>query len=238
MPTTSGRRTIVERQVAALEAAGPGACMAFADTVFVDMDGRPVPAAVWCPWETRTGAHKAPETDFRGLLLRNSVANGSAAVFRRDRMLEAGGYDEGLARRRRTGRGGLEIDADAGRARDASSTCRPRPCVTACHSSGMSGAVPAMRRGVLMVIDHARRHRTAPGALELLARPDPDAWRGCCRAPLRAGQWRQALGLAVDAYVLNPLWWVKPEPWTLIWRTCTTGVAEVLGLRRRPAQRR
>ena len=49
---------------------------------------------------------------------------------------------------------------------------------------------------------------------------------------LRSGQWRQALSLAVGAFVLNPLWWVKPEPWTLIWRTCTTGVAEVLGLRR------
>ena len=34
----------VERQVAALEAAGPGACMAFAHTIFIDLDGRPLPS--------------------------------------------------------------------------------------------------------------------------------------------------------------------------------------------------
>ena len=97
----------LERQVAALEAAGPDACMAFAESVFVDSNARPLPAAVWCPWETRTDTPKPPETDFRGLLLRNSVANGSAAVFRRDRMLEAGGYTRVCAppadRARRTG---------------------------------------------------------------------------------------------------------------------------------------
>ena len=107
----------LERQVAALEAAGPDACMAFARTVFVDSNARPLPAAVWCPWETRTDTPKPPDTDFRGLLLRNSVANGSAAVFRRDRMLEAGGYDESLRAAGGRGRGGLEVDSDAGRAR-------------------------------------------------------------------------------------------------------------------------
>ena len=116
----------LERQVAALEAAGPDACMGFAETVFVDMDGRPVPAAVWCPWETRTGAHKAPETDFRGLLLRNSVANGSAAVFRRDRMTGGWRVDEGLHAAGGQGAEDWKLTLTLA-ARGASSTYQPRP---------------------------------------------------------------------------------------------------------------
>ena len=78
-----------------------------------------------------------------------------------------------------------------------------------------------------MVIDHARRHgpRLAPWNY-WHARTRMLAWM--LPRAARAGQWRQALGLAVDAYVLNPLWWVKPEPWTLIGRTSKTGVAEGL----------
>jgi glycosyltransferase involved in cell wall biosynthesis len=221
----------LERQVAALEAAGPDACMAFAESVFVDSNDRPLPAAVWCPWETRTDTPKPPETDFRGLLLRNSVANGSAAVFRRDRMLEAGGYDEGL---RAAGGQGAEdwkltlTLAARGRVVYVSApTVRYRMS----YDSMSSGAVPAMRRGVLMVIDHARRHGPPLAPWNYWhARTRMLVWM--LPRALRSGQWRQALSLAVGAFVLNPLWWVKPEPWTLIWRTCTTGVAEVLGLRR------
>ena len=42
--------------------------------------------------------------------------------------------------------------------------------------------------------------------------------------------------MVVRVYVLNPLWWVNPEPWTLIWRIGTVGLGRVLGLGRRPAQ--
>jgi glycosyltransferase involved in cell wall biosynthesis len=224
----------LERQVAALEAAGPGAFMAFARTVFVDSNARPLPAAVWCPWETRTDTPRPPETDFRGLLLRNSVANGSAAVFRRDRMLEAGGYDEGMAAA--GGQGAEDWKLTLTLAARGRVVYVPAPTVRyRMSTTSMSRAIPAMRRGVLMVIDHARRHgpRLAPW----------DYWHArtlilvwMLPRAMRSGQWRQALGLAVGAYVLNPLWWVNPEPWTLIWRACTTGVAEVLGLRRRSAQ--
>jgi glycosyltransferase involved in cell wall biosynthesis len=226
----------LERQVAALEAAGPEACMAFAHSVFVDMDNRPLAAAVWCPWESRTESPKPPETDFRGLLLRNSVANGSAAVFRRDRMLEVGGYDESL---RAAGADGVEdwkltlTLATRGRVLFV-----PAPTVRyRMSSSSLSRNIPAMRRGVAMVIDYARRHgpRLAPWNY-WHARTLMLVWM--LPRAVRSGQWRQVLGLTVGAYVLNPLWWVNPEPWTFIWRTCTTGVAEALGLGRRAAQRR
>ena len=226
----------LEHQVAALEAAGPDASMAFARTVFIDQQGRPLPSAVWCPWESQTDTPKPPETDFRGLLLRNSVANGSAAVFRRDRMLEAGGYDEGL---RAAGGQGVEdwklilTMAASGRV-----VYVPAPTVRyRMSNSSMSRAIPAMRRGVLMVIEHARQHgpRLAPWTY-WHARTLMLVWM--LPRAVRSGQWLEVIGLAVRAYVMNPLWWMNPEPWTLIWRTCTTGIGEMLGFRRRAAQAR
>ena len=121
--------------------------MAFAESVFVDSNARPLPAAVWCPWETRTDTPKPPETDFRGLLLRNSVANGSAAVFRRDRMLEAGGYDEGL--RAAGGQGAEDWKLTLTLAASGRVIYVPAATVRYRMSQGSmsSGAVPAMRRG-------------------------------------------------------------------------------------------
>jgi hypothetical protein len=168
--------------------------------------------------------------------LRNSVVSGSAAVFRRDRMLEAGGYDEGL---RAAGGQGVEdwkltlTLAASGRVLHVpEATVRYRMS----HGS-MSRGIPAMRRGVLMVIDHARRHgpRLAPWTY-WHARSLMLVWM--LPRAVRSGQWREALGLAVRVYVLNPLWWMNPEPWTLIWRICTTGVGRALALGRRPEEAR
>jgi glycosyltransferase involved in cell wall biosynthesis len=207
----------LERQVAALEAAGPDACLAFARTVFIDRDGRALPDRPSTP----------PETDFRNLLLRNAVANGSAAVFRRDRMLEAGAYDEGLG-----AAGGQGVDdwklvltlAVMGRI-----VYVPAPTVRyrMSHTNSLSRQIPAMRRGALMVIDHARRHGPRqPFWVYWHARTLILVWM--LPRALQTGQWREAVGLAVRAYGLNPLWWVNPEPWRLIWRICTTGVGRVL----------
>ena len=216
----------LERQVAALEVAGPDAVMAFARTLFVDVEDRPMPKAVWCPWESHTEPPAPPETDFRGLLLRNSVANGSAAVFRRDRMLAAGGYDEGL---RAAGGEGAE-DWKLTLTLAASGRVIYVPAATVRYRmsrTSMSRAIPPMRRSVLMVIDYARQHgpRLAPWTY-WHARTLMLVW--LLPRAMRSGQWRQALSLALDAYVMNPVWWVHPEPWTLIWRACATGLREAV----------
>jgi glycosyltransferase involved in cell wall biosynthesis len=222
----------VERQVAALEAAGPGAGMAFAHTVFIDRDGRPLPAGSPTPPEPA----QPHDADFRGLLLRNSVANGSAAVFRRDRMLEAGGYDEGL---RAAGAEGAEdwkltlTLAASGRV-----IYVPAPTVRyrISHSS-MSRDPSMMRRSAMMVIDHMRRHgpRLTPWTY-WHARTLILVWM--LPRTLQANQWREALRMFVRAYVLNPLWWVHAEPRKLIRRIGTEGLARLLGFWRGPAQTR
>ena len=222
----------VERQVAALEAAGPGAGMAFARTVFIDGQGRPLPAG---PPEQPEPV-KPPDVDFRGLLLRNSVANGSAAVFRRDRMLEAGGYDEGL--RAAGGEGAEDWKLTLTLAASGRVVYVPAPTVQyrISHSS-MSRDAAVMRRSAMMVIDHMRQHGPKlPPWTYWHARTMILVWM--LPRTLQANQWREALGMVVRAYVLNPLWWVNAEPRRLIWRICTEGMGRVLGLWRRPAQAR
>lgn len=213
----------LERQVGALEAAGPDACMSFARTVCVDRLCRPL----------RSEEPKPPQTDFRGLLLRNSVANGSAAVFRRDRLLEAGGYDEGL--RAAGGQGAEDWKLILTLAARGRVVHVPAPTVRyRISQDSMSHEVPVMRRGALMVIEHVRRHgpRLAPWTY-WHARTLILVWM--LPRALQAHQWREALGLALRAYGLNPLWWVNPEPRALIWRICTKGVPRLLGAQRRPA---
>ena len=162
------------------------------------------------------------------------MANGSAAVFRRDRMLEAGGYDEGL--RAAGGEGVDDWKLTLTLAARGRVVFVPAPTVQyRMSSSSLSRAVPTMRRGALMVIDHAHRigPRLAPWTY-WHARTLIMVWM--LPRTLQTSQWREALGMVVRAYVLNPLWWVNSEPWTLIWRIGTIGLGRVLGLGRRPTQ--
>lgn len=65
----------------------PEAPFAYAFMVRIDMENRIVPTPLW--------SH-IPRHDLVGLLEVNTVANGSAAVFRRRVIDKAGGFDEGL----------------------------------------------------------------------------------------------------------------------------------------------
>ncbi|NEX93042.1 glycosyltransferase family 2 protein [Caulobacter sp. 17J65-9] len=213
----------LDRQVSALEAAGPGAYLSFARTVYVDPDGVPMPS----------DPPKPPQVDFRGLLLRNSVANGSAAVFRRDRLIEAGGYDEGL--RAAGGQGAEDWKLILTLAARGQVVHVPVPTVhyRICRDS-MSHAVPIMRRGALMVIAHVRRHgpRMAPWTY-WHARTLMMTWM--LPRALQAHDWREAAGLAARAYLLNPFWWVNPEPRGLIRRILWAGLRK--GARRLSGRR-
>lgn len=213
----------LESQVAALEAAGPEAVLSFAHTVCIDHDGRPL----------RDGPPEEPKTDFRNLLLRNAVANGSAALYRRDRLLETGGYDEGL---HASGAQGAEdwkmvlLLAARGRVVHV-----PEKLVLYRISlDSMSYKLTVMRRSVLKVIDDMRRHGPRlPPWTYWHARTLILVW--ILPRALQAKDWREAAHMAARAYLLNPFWWVNPEPRYLIKRVLVVSVRKALvrlGLRR------
>jgi glycosyltransferase involved in cell wall biosynthesis len=75
--------------VAAMDAAGPGASMAFARSLWIDRDD----AAISPPPDPLT----RPVT-YRELLLYNPIGNGSSTLMRRDAIVASGGWDVGLVR--------------------------------------------------------------------------------------------------------------------------------------------
>lgn len=81
------RPKFLERTFAALEAAGPDAAFAFARSQWIDADDQLLPGAEPAP---------AAKVDYRELLLRNPVGNGSAMLMRTALVRAVGGYDAGL----------------------------------------------------------------------------------------------------------------------------------------------
>jgi glycosyltransferase involved in cell wall biosynthesis len=198
--------TNLERQVAVLEEAGPGAVMAFAETAYIDLEGRPLP----CP----PHAERNPRLDFEGLLRRNLISNGSAAVMRRNRILQAGGYDEALHARGGQGAEDWKLTLRLsllGRVL----MVRERLILYRVNPKGMSHLFDSMRRSVLAVIEEARD--MAPETPEQAFR-DARSLFAAWMLPraLRAGRWGLAAQLAAEAYLANPLGLRHPEPRLLI----------------------
>jgi glycosyltransferase involved in cell wall biosynthesis len=79
----------LERTVQALEVAGEAAVFAFARTLWIDEHDRLL---------EQTQMRLAAIVDYRELLTRNPVGNGSAMLMRADAVRAVGGYDAGLVR--------------------------------------------------------------------------------------------------------------------------------------------
>jgi glycosyltransferase involved in cell wall biosynthesis len=195
--------TNLQRQMEALLAAGLEASMSFAETAYVDLRGRRLPA----------GAQVGPEprVDFEGLLRRNLVGNGSAAVMRRSLVLLAGGYDESLHARGAQGAEDWKLTlklATLGRV----VMVRERLVYYRVNPNGMSHCFDAMRRSVLTVIEEARAF--APPGVPEQAYRDARSLLALWMLPraLRAKRWSLAAELAVDGYVKNPGVLRQPEP--------------------------
>ena len=148
-----------------------------------------------------------PRHDFVGLLAMNAVGCGSAAVFRRDLVLAAGGYDETLADR--AGRGAEDWKLILTLAATGKPRLIARPLVGYRHvAGGMSQGNPdAQLASMLTVIDDIRAaYGPLPRSAIRNARTMAMAW--LLPAFLRQRRWGKAAVLGVRAYLLNPGWFL------------------------------
>ena len=183
----------LEKQVEALEAAGERAAFAFAYSACIDEFGRPLPSS------PRT---EAPRIDFEGLLLRNAVSNGSAAVFRRRRVIEAGGYDERLRAAGAQGAEDWKLTLTLVSRYEAVLVAEPLVFYRI-NPEGMSHAFEAMCRSALTVIEDARGLKQGvPDQAFRDSRSLFLTWM--LPRVLKARRWATALDLGWKAYGLNP----------------------------------
>ena len=193
------RPQFLERTLAALETAGEEAVFAFARTLWIDEHDRLLPQA---------DMRLARRIDYRELLTRNPVGNGSAVLMRAEAVREAGGYDADLVR-------------DFGQTEDWQLLLK----------LSWRGRVVAVDEPLVLyrIVPQSASHaleRSARGALEVIRRCRAEGprlrrldywtarsltllWLG--RRAARMGRWGLALRLAARAYLGNPLWFTLSE---------------------------
>jgi glycosyltransferase involved in cell wall biosynthesis len=183
----------------------PDAPFAFAYCFRIDRDDRLI---------SKTDYPSPPRHDFLGLLSVNSVGCGSAAVFRRAALQAAGGYDESLRAR------GLEGAEDWKLVLALAS--RAQPCLVPRNLVGyrltaqsMSQANPRRQfAAVMTVLEHAQAaYPETPSRWFADSRTMMTAW--LLPAFLKKGDFLFAFGLAVRAYLLNPLWFRNASVWSV-----------------------
>ena len=192
------RPPFLARAVEALERAGEAATMAFARSIWIGPDDAALIA-------TPEPLHRV---DYRELLLRNPIGNGSAAVMRRDAVLECGGWDGDLVR-------------DHGQTEDWLLQLQ----------LAARGPVVVVDEPLVLYRISARSaswnlERAEQGTLEVIRRaqafaprlPRADYWAGRSLAMLalmrrarQSGHPRLALRFAAHAYLRNPLWFRQAE---------------------------
>jgi glycosyltransferase involved in cell wall biosynthesis len=193
------RPGFLERTVAALESDGAAAPFAFARSLWIDPDDRvldqaPIPLPA--------------EVDYRELLLRNPVGNGSATLMRTRAVRDSGGYDEAHVARFRQGEDWL-LQLRLSWQGPARVVDEPLVLYRIWPSSA-SHAVKTAVAGSLEVIRRCRREGPrldrsvyrAAASLTLL-------WHARRAWSLRDR--RLALHLLLRAYGGNPTWFRLPE---------------------------
>ncbi len=151
---------------------------------------------------------KPPRHDFSGLISLNSVGCGSAAVFRKAAMVSVDGYDETLKARAAQGAEDWKLIVQL--AERATPVFINRYLVAyRLTRAGMSQAHPDRQLAAIeAVIEDLRAAYPACDAQIFRdARTMMIAW--LLPAFLRRRMWRNALQLAMTAYLLNPLWWLN-----------------------------
>lgn len=193
------RPQFLERTVEALERAGEGAVFAFARTLWIDEHDKLLPQ----------GDSRLPRTiDYRVLLTRNPVGNGSAMLMRTSTVRAIGGYDGGLVR-------------DFGQTEDWQLLLQLSWC----------GAVVGVDEPLVLyrITPQSSSHvleRSARGAMEVIRRCERDGpklkasdyWMArsltllwLARRALRKRRLGLALAFAARAYLANPLWFTLSE---------------------------
>jgi len=193
------RPQFLEKTLGALETAGPGAVFAFAGTQWIDEYDRPLPGTAHC---------LKNHVDYRELLTRNPVGNGSAMLMRASTVRAVGGYDAALVR-------------DYGQTEDWQLLLQLSWC----------GAVIPVDEPLVLyrIVPNSSSHaleRAARAALEVIRRCESDGpplkrhdyWTArsltllwLARRAVRMRRPRLALQLAGRAYWHNPLWFTLKE---------------------------
>lgn len=150
-----------------------------------------------------------PRHDFRGLLSLNSVACGSAAVFRRDLMLQCGGYDEEMTHQGIHGAEDWKLILRLARLGEPMLIERGLVGYRLVRT-GMSQGDPRRQfRAVLAVIEGVRQEvPDLPRRALADARTMMTAW--LMPAFARNRLFGMFLFEGFRAYVLNPLWFTNP----------------------------
>jgi glycosyltransferase involved in cell wall biosynthesis len=191
----------VERVAGALIAAGEDTAFAFARSVWIDEADRVVALP----------EGRLPDVvDYREILMRNPVGNGSACLFRRQAVLDAGGWDEVFARERRcaedfemilrvAARGGV-VGVDA-------------PLVFYRVSRhGKSNAVERAADAFLAILERRRRDGPQLWPWEYWqARSLAMLW--LMQKAMSHRRFGLVARLGVCAYLQNPLWVAEPRAW-------------------------
>jgi len=151
----------------------------------------------------------APRHDFRGLLSLNSVACGSAAVFRRDLLLECGGYDEDMGRRGIHGAEDWKLILRLARRGEPALIERGLVGYRLVREGMSQGDPQRQFRAVLAVIDEIRGEMPdLPRRALADARTMMTAW--LLPAFARNRLYGTFLLQAFRAYALNPFWFTNP----------------------------
>lgn len=188
----------LSRVVEGLERAGPGATLCFARSVWVGPD------------DTVLGEIPEPlgQADYRDILIRNPIGNGSAALMRRDMVLACGGWDADLVQDYGpTDDWQLQLQLAA----LGAVVVVDEPLVFYRITPG--SASWDLERSARAVVEVIRRRQAASPRL-----PRTDYWTARSLAMLallrRARQSRQPrlmVWMAAQIYLCNPVWFGEPD---------------------------
>ena len=199
----------IARQVAALESADAAVPFSFAASFSIDEFDR--------SREHPRRAHRTTRTDYLGLLRRNAVGNGSAAIFRREALLSVGGYDETLKARGAQGAEDWKVALQL--AAKTPAVAVPDELIGYRVMPGAMSMDPvSMTRSTMLVIDELRR-----------SGPQIAPWHywharttihiGMFYRWVYAGRWDGALWCFAKAYLANPLWFTQQDARDFLLRT-------------------
>lgn len=185
----------VASQVAALEQADPSTPFVFCYSYWIDENDNVYPT---------TAPLRAPRADFVGLLRENAVGNGSCAVFRRAKLLEAGGYDPSLKARGALGGEDWKLSLQLTARHPAA--VNPQFLVGYRRTAGSLSADPTNQTKSLLLVLRDIRQQCPPVQAHhyWAARTDFLMWLLPRWAD--SGKWGQFAKYAALAFLGNPLW--------------------------------
>ncbi len=191
----------IARQVAAMRAGGPKVAMVYAWSCVMDESGRAFPRSV------RTPRHEGDVYAF--LLACNFIGNGSNALFRRDCVIEAGGYDRTL--RAGSGDYGEDLMLNLAIAERHDVAVVPEVLVGyRAHASNLSRNLIQVMRGHARVLAAARsRHPELPS--RLFRWSESSIYHHLARKSLRQKRWLFAARLVALTIARDP-WFVFEPP--------------------------